>query len=105
MIQSDSLNNELRVDVSYSALFAAMEDTFISIGKGDGNGNLKETLYKMNKKEKDLLLSFLQVRNDGLLFNKTNVDPITGKATITDPDTGRPIDFKIILNLYMWGSN
>lgn len=55
-----------------------MEDTFISIGKGDGNGNLKETLYKMNKKEKDLLLSFLQVRNDGLLFNKTNVDPVTG---------------------------
>lgn len=79
-----------RVDTSYSALFAAMEDTFISIAEGKDNGNLKETLYKMNKKEKELLNSFLEVRNNGLLFNKTNVD-INGKATIVDPDTGRPI--------------
>ena len=28
----------------------------------------------MNKKEKDLLENFLYVRNNGLLFNKTNVD-------------------------------
>lgn len=77
-------------DVSYSALFAAMEDTFISIAEGKDNGSLKETLYKMNKKEKDLLLSFLEVRNNGLLFNKCNVDE-NGKATIVDPDTGRPI--------------
>ena len=40
-----------RVDVSYSALFAAMEDQFISIAEGKDNGHLKETLYKMNKKE------------------------------------------------------
>ena len=79
-----------RVDVSYSALFAAMEDTFISIAEGKDNGSLKETLYKMNKKEKDLLLSFLEVRNSGLLFNKTNVDK-NGKSTIVDPDTQRPI--------------
>lgn len=79
-----------RVDVSYSALFAAMEDQFISIAEGKDNGHLKETLYKMNKKEKDLLNSFLEVRNNGLLFNKTNVDK-NGKSTIVDPDTGRPI--------------
>ena len=79
-----------RVDVSYSALFAAMEDQFISIAEGKDNGHLKETLYKMNKKEKDLLNSFLEVRNNGLLFNKTNVDK-NGKATIVDPDTGRPV--------------
>lgn len=79
-----------RVDVSYSALFAAMEDQFISIAEGKDNGSLKETLYKMNKKEKDLLNSFLEVRNNGLLFNKTNVDK-NGKSTIVDPDTGRPI--------------
>ena len=55
-----------RVDVSYSALFAAMEDQFISIAEGKDNGHLKETLYKMNKKEKDLLNSFLEGRNNGL---------------------------------------
>ena len=38
----------------------------------------------MNKKEKDLLNSFLEVRNNGLLFNKTNVDK-NGKSTIVDP--------------------
>lgn len=79
-----------RVDVSYSALFAAMEDQFISIAEGKDNSSLKETLYKMNKKEKELLNSFLEVRNNGLLFNKTNVDK-NGKSTIVDPDTGRPI--------------
>jgi hypothetical protein len=30
------------------------------------------------------------VRNQGLLFNKTNVDA-NGKSTIVDPDTNRPI--------------
>lgn len=43
----------------------------------------------MNKKEKNLLENFLYVRNNGLLFNKCNVD-VNGKATICDPDTGRP---------------
>ena len=79
-----------RVDTSYSALFAAHEDVFVNIAEGKGNGVSTETLYKMNKKEKDLLENFLYVRNNGLLFNKTNVDK-NGKATITDPDTGRPI--------------
>ena len=73
-----------RVDVSYSALFAAMEDQFISIAEGKDNGHLKETLYKMNKKEKELLDNFLISRNQGLLFNKTNID-VNGKPTICDP--------------------
>ena len=79
-----------RVDTSYSALFAAHEDVFVNVAEGKGNGGLTETLYKMNKKEKDLLENFLYVRNNGLLFNKTNVDK-NGKPTIVDPDTGRPI--------------
>ena len=79
----------MRVDDSYSALFAAHEDTFISIAEGKDQGHLTETIYKMNKKEKDLLDNFLYVRNNGLLFNKCNVD-VNGKATIVDPDTGRP---------------
>ena len=63
-----------RVDDSYSALFKPLENTFISIGKGDGNGQMSETIYKMDTVEKNLLSNFLEVRNNGLLFNKTNVD-------------------------------
>lgn len=44
----------------------------------------------MDKKEKVLLDNFMYVRNNGLLFNKCNVD-VNGKPTITDPETGRPI--------------
>lgn len=79
-----------RVDDTYSALYKAHENVFISIGKGDGNGKMKETMYKMDTVEKNLLQNFLYVRNNGLLFNKCNVDK-NGKATISDPDTGRPI--------------
>ena len=79
-----------RVDDSYSALYAAHEDQFISIAEGKGQGDLTETIYKMTKKEKNLLENFLYARNNGLLFNKCNVDA-NGKATICDPDTNRPI--------------
>lgn len=78
-----------RCDDSYSALYAAHEDQFIAIGEGKGQGDLTETIYKMTKKERNLLENFLWVRNNGLLFNKCNVDK-NGKATICDPDTGRP---------------
>lgn len=79
-----------RCDDSYSALYAAHEDQFIAIGEGKNQGDYSETIYKMTKKEKNLLENFLWVRNNGLLFNKCNVDE-NGKATICDPDTGRPI--------------
>ena len=79
-----------RVDDTYSALYGALENTFVSIGKGEGNGKMQETIYKMDTVQKNLLRNFLTVRNDGLLFNRTNVDK-NGKATISDPDTGRPI--------------
>ena len=55
-----------RVDDSYSALYAAHENTFISIAKGEGQGDMTETIYKMDKKEKNLLDNFLYVRNNGL---------------------------------------
>jgi hypothetical protein len=79
-----------RVDDTYTALYGALENTFVSIGKSEGNGKMKETIYKMDTVQKNLLRNFLTVRNDGLLFNRTNVDK-NGKATISDPDTGRPI--------------
>lgn len=79
-----------RVDDSYTALYKAQEDIFIKIGQGEGNGKLSETLYRMDKTESNLLKNFMHVRNNGLLFNKTNVN-VDGKATLFDADTGRPI--------------
>lgn len=78
-----------RNDISWSSLYAAHEDVFISIAEGKNQGCLNETIYKMNKKEKELFENFMISRNQGLLFNKTNID-VNGKATICDPDTGRP---------------
>ena len=49
-----------------------------------------EGVYKMLKKEKELLDTFMYAMNTGLLLNKGNID-INGKATISEPDTGRPI--------------
>lgn len=79
-----------RNDVSFSSHYGANEDVFISIGNGDGNGNVKETLFKMKKKEQDVLESFMFARNNALLFGKCNFDR-NGKCKIHDPHTGRPI--------------
>lgn len=73
-----------RNDDSWSSTYAMMEDQFIKIGKGEGNGKMKETIYKMDKKEKVLLDNFLYARNNGLLFNRTSID-VNGKTTIYDP--------------------
>ena len=55
-----------RVDDSYSALYAAHEDVFIRIAEGKNQGDMSETIYRMDKKEKVLLDNFLYVRNNGL---------------------------------------
>lgn len=75
-----------RADVSFSSLYALQEHVFLSI-----SNDKKETqVYKMVKKEKELLDTFIYGLNTGLLLNKTNID-VNGKARHTDPDTGRPI--------------
>ena len=40
-----------------------MESTFIKIGEGKDKSNLKETIFKMDTTEKNLLRNFLEVRN------------------------------------------
>lgn len=79
-----------RNDASYSALYAAYEDVFLKIAE-DKEGQRKEAIYKMDSLEKNLLENFLTARSQGLMFSKGNVNPKTGKPTISDPDTGRPI--------------
>ena len=78
-----------RVDTSWSSLFAIQENVFMSIAD-DKDATKSEGVYKMLKKEKELLDTFMYAMNTGLAFNKTNID-VNGKPTIYDPETGRPI--------------
>lgn len=78
-----------RADTSWSSLYAIQEDVFMKIAD-DKDATKGEGIYKMKKKEKELLDTFMYALNTGLLCNKGNID-INGKATIQDPDTGRPI--------------
>jgi len=79
-----------RNDASFSSIYGALEDVFISIADGKGQGDYTERIYKMNKIEKNLVENFMYARNTGMLFNKTSMNK-EGKSTIQDPDTGRPI--------------
>jgi hypothetical protein len=79
-----------RVDDSFSSLYALHEDQFIQISEGKNKGEIKDSFYKMSKKEKVLLENFLTARNQGLLFNKSNIN-LQGKAIHQDPATNRQI--------------
>ena len=74
-----------RCDIDMSAMYKPLEDVFIQIGKGDKD----DPVYKMNSAEKDCLDSFMEARNNALLWGKSNMDE-TGKPKIYDED-GRPI--------------
>ena len=78
-----------RHDASWSSLYALQENVFMSICD-DKDKNKSEGVYKMLKKEKELLDTFMYSVNTGLLLNKGNVT-LEGKALISDPDTGRPV--------------
>lgn len=80
---------EHRNDISYSARYAQMEDQFIKIAQGDGTGEMKEKIFKLNKMEKDLLDNFQTVKNNALLWQKTTMDA-NGKSTVLTQD-GRPL--------------
>ena len=58
-----------------------MQDQFIKIAQGEGTGEMKEKLFKLNKMEKDLFDNFQTVKNNHLLW---------GKSTVTTED-GRPL--------------
>lgn len=61
-----------------------MENAFVKIAKGEGQGNLTETIYQMDGVQQVLLKTFLQSRNQALLFSKGNVGE-DGKPTTVDP--------------------
>ena len=62
-----------RNDLSWSSLYALQEDTFLKIAD-DKDATKGEGIYKMKKKEKELLDTFTYAVNTGLLCNKGNVD-------------------------------
>lgn len=80
---------EHRNDISYSSRFAQMQDQFIKIAQGEGTGEMKEKIFKLNKMEKDLLNSFQESKNNHLLWGKTTMDA-NGKSTVLTSD-GRPL--------------
>lgn len=47
-------------------------------------------IYQLDSVKNNLLKNFLQARNNSLLWSKSNIDPTTGKPTISDAQ-GRPI--------------
>jgi len=55
-----------------------MEDVFIKIGQGKGNGEMTETIYRMEKQEKTLLDNFMYVRNNGLNIRSLQILLIAG---------------------------
>lgn len=79
-----------RNDLPYSSQFAASEDMFLKLAKNSGKGTSQEVIYQMKSKEKELLDSFMEARNNALLWGKTNVDA-NGKCRTFDPHTNRPI--------------
>lgn len=70
-----------RNDIDYSSKFELLEDKFIKVAKGDNN----VTYYQLDTKEKQLLDNFMLARGKGLLLNRSNIDPRTGKPNIVDP--------------------
>ena len=79
---------EIRNDVAMSSRYDAFEDAFVKISKSEPSDITKEKIFKMNKAQKDLLLSHMEAKNNGLLFQKTTMDA-NGKATAFTAD-GRP---------------
>lgn len=82
-----------RCDTSWSSLYAIQEQVFMSIVDSDNNKK-GEGVYKMVKKEQELIDTFNYVLSTGLLLNKGNITD-KGLATIQEPNTQRPIEFYV----------
>lgn len=81
---------EHRVDIDYSSRYRLMEDVFIKISNGEEGGAYKEAIFQMPKVNQILLESFMDARNNALLWQKGTMDK-NGKSTVFDPGTNRPL--------------
>jgi hypothetical protein len=80
---------EHRVDLNYSARYAALEDVFVKVSKNENGGDYKEAIFKMSGGNKLLLDNFMEAKNNGMLLQKGTMDA-NGKSTIIDAQ-GRPV--------------
>lgn len=80
----------IRVQDSMSDRYAMQEDTFISIGKGEGNGRASEVIFKMDPMYKNLQKNFMYDREMELLFGKSTMT-VDGKSTWVSRSTNREI--------------
>jgi hypothetical protein len=81
----------IRVEDSYSAKYALMEDSFIKIGEGKDQGCLTETIYRLEPMKKNLIENFLYQRENMMLMARGTMG-VDGKSTLADRATGRPIE-------------
>jgi hypothetical protein len=75
-----------RASVSWSSDFALHEEVYLQMGKNEKDSN---AYFKMNKKEKECLDTFLISREQNCLFSETNYD-VNGRCLDQD-DHGRDI--------------
>jgi hypothetical protein len=79
---------EHRCDIDFTSRYALNEQKFIKIAKRD-NGVSQEAIFGMSPKEKTLLDSFAEAKNNNLLWGKSTMDK-NGHCTVHTQD-GRPI--------------
>lgn len=73
----------VRCDDSYSSLYKIHEDVFINLGKGEGSGDDKEAIYKLDGAKANLMMNFNTARNNMMLLSKGNFDE-HGNTTLRD---------------------
>ena len=79
----------VRCDDSYSSLYKIHEDVFINLGKGEGSGDDKEAIYRLDGAKANLMMNYNTARNNMMLLSKGNFDE-HGNVTLRDKQN-RPI--------------
>lgn len=74
--------SEIRCDVDASSRYLALEDAFIKVTKEDAAGS-KNYLFKMPGIKKTLFDSFMDARNNSMMWQKTTMDA-NGKCVLFD---------------------
>lgn len=74
--------SRVRNDIEFSAEYAALEDVFVGT-KDIEKGTIKQEVFVMKNKEKELLDNHMAARNGGMMFNKSNFD-VNGRCLLQD---------------------
>lgn len=77
--------SEIRCDIDASGRYEALEQTFIKLSRGSDANGWESKIFAWPDKKRVLLDSFMQARNNGMLWQRTTMDE-NGKSTITSRD-------------------